>query len=64
MKVDHQCLNCNKSDNEAPILAVRFKSQDLQICTSCLPILIHRPQQLVGRLDGIESVEPAGHSHD
>ena len=64
MDVYTHCLNCNKSDQEAPILRVRFKNQDVHICTSCLPVLIHRPQKLAGRLAGIESVEPADHSHD
>ncbi len=64
MNREYRCLNFEKTDQEAPILEVRFKEKDVRICTSCLPVLIHRPQQLAGRLAGIERVEPADHSHD
>lgn len=63
MDAGYRCLNCEKTDHEAPILTVRFEDQDVQMCTSCLPVLIHQPQRLTGRLAGIESVEPADHSH-
>ena len=64
MDANYRCLNCDKTDQDAPILNVRFKNQDVRICTSCLPVLIHRPQKLAGRLAGIESVEPADHYHE
>jgi hypothetical protein len=64
MGVTYRCLNCEKTDLDAPILSVRFKDQDVRICTSCLPVLIHQPQKLAGQLAGIETVEPANHTHD
>jgi hypothetical protein len=64
MDDSHQCLNCKKTEDEAPILTVHFKGSEVGICASCLPILIHKPQQLAGRLEGADEIEPSSHSHD
>jgi hypothetical protein len=29
-----------------------------------LPILIHKPDRLIGRLKGAERISPSSHSHD
>lgn len=34
------------------------------ICSQCLPILIHHPQELAGKLSGAESLPPFQHDHD
>ena len=57
------CINCERSEDEAPILSVKFKGQDVGICSSCLPILIHKPQQLAGKLEGAGEIQPTPHSH-
>jgi hypothetical protein len=51
------CLNCGSSENERPLLALHFQSQDLRICPQCLPILIHKPYELADKLPGIRSYE-------
>ncbi|GAB4282615.1 MAG: hypothetical protein Kow0080_36550 [Candidatus Promineifilaceae bacterium] len=57
------CLNCGKSEKEAPLLNIRFNGQMQWICSSCLPILIHRPSQLASKLVGIENVPPGKADH-
>ena len=48
------CLNCQRPDTEVPLLALRFQAQPNWICSQCLPTLIHKPQQLAGKLAGID----------
>lgn len=60
----NMCLNCDKTEDEVPILRVNFKGGEIGICVSCLPILIHKPHQLSGRLEGAEEIKPSSHSHD
>lgn len=55
------CLNCNRSANLVPLLAVEFQGQHYAICPQCLPTLIHKPQALADKLPGSESLLPASH---
>jgi hypothetical protein len=48
------CLNCGRSDREAPLLEIRFRAQQNWICSQCLPVLIHKPQHLARKLPGID----------
>ena len=63
---DHslQCVNCGRTEAEIPVLHFQFKGQAHDICTNCLPILLHKPERLVGRLPGLEGLAPSPHSHD
>ena len=58
-----KCLRCDKTEQEAPILKVYFRGSETAICSSCLPTLIHRPEQLAGKLEGAEGLEPSDHDH-
>ena len=57
------CISCEKNEAEAPIFRMRFKGEEAAICSSCLPVLIHRPESLAGRLSGAEKIEPSSHKH-
>ena len=57
------CLACGESSDHIPIVRVRYQGQDIGICPRHLPILIHDPARLAGRLAGAEGMEPAEH-HD
>jgi hypothetical protein len=61
---EFSCVRCEKSESEVPILRLRFMGEEEAICSSCLPVLIHRPDQLIGRLKGAERIEPSSHAHD
>lgn len=55
------CLNCNASENEMPLVNLVFAGKPAFICSSCLPVLIHQPQKLIGKIDGAENIQPAKH---
>lgn len=57
------CLYCDRSSNEVPLISVEFQGHDLKICPQHLPILIHDPAQLIGKLPGADTLRPADH-HD
>jgi hypothetical protein len=56
-----QCLSCNRSENEIPLVNLTYTNKQAYICSSCLPLLIHQPQQLIGKLEGAENIPPANH---
>ncbi len=44
------CLSCGHSDQDVPLIPVRFGGGDSWICPQCLPILIHHGDKLAGKL--------------
>jgi hypothetical protein len=58
-----RCLYCERGSDSVPLVVLEFRGADLRICPQHLPILIHDPAQLIGRLEGAESLSPADH-HD
>jgi hypothetical protein len=58
------CLNCGKTEQEIPLLRMRYQATDVYICPQCLPILIHEPANLAGKLPGLKNVQPQQHEHD
>ena len=56
------CVVCNRGSADVPLIAFQFKGSDLWICPQHLPMLIHDPARLVGRLPGAEDLRPAEHS--
>jgi hypothetical protein len=55
------CLNCNRTDVQVPLIALTFKGGTKYICPQCLPVLIHKTQQLADKLPGVEIAPPADH---
>ncbi len=62
-KNEPQCLFCQRNDQDVPLVCLRYRGEANWICPQHLPILIHDPAQLVGRLPGAEHLKPAEH-HD
>ncbi len=60
---DKRCLACGRNDQTTPLIVLDYRGQRLWICPQHLPILIHDPTQLVGKLVGAEDLRPADH-HD
>ncbi len=54
----YQCLNCNRSETEIPLVILRYNRQQEWICTQCLPIMIHQPEKLIGKLAGFDKIAP------
>jgi len=57
------CVFCSRTSEEVPLLAIHFRGSEMSICSQHLPVLIHEPAQLIGKLPGAEDLEPADH-HD
>jgi hypothetical protein len=57
------CIMCDRSSDEVPLIQVEFMKQTFMVCSQHLPVLIHDPSQLIGRLPGAENIHPADH-HD
>ena len=55
------CLNCNRTENEAPLVTLRYKGEKAYICSQCFPTLIHAPAKLAGKLEGADKLKPANH---
>ena len=58
-----QCLACARGDQETPLVRLQYRGGPLWICPQHLPLLIHDPGRLVGKLPGAETLRPAEH-HD
>lgn len=58
---DKRCVACERGSDETPLLRLEFQDGVFHICAQHLPVLIHDPAQLIGRLAGAESLSPADH---
>jgi hypothetical protein len=57
------CLACGRGADVVPLIALTYRGGSHWICPQHLPVLIHDPTRLVGRLPGAEDLQPAEH-HD
>jgi hypothetical protein len=60
---DKVCVACGQGADSVPLIAFEFHGKAAHICAQHLPVLIHDPAQLAGRLEGAEALSPAEH-HD
>ncbi len=45
------CINCGRSEDELPLMAWRAARRSFWICPDCLPLLIHRRDEVMPRWD-------------
>jgi hypothetical protein len=50
------CLNCNRTDEQIPLISMSFKGAEKYICPQCLPTLIHKIHLLADKLPGAEMI--------
>ena len=55
------CLNCERTDEQVPLLNMVFKGESKYICAQCFPILIHKIHQLADKLPGVEIPQNSSH---
>jgi len=60
---DKVCVACERNSAVVPLITLEYRGSEFSICPQHLPVLIHDPGGLVGRLPGAEEMEPADH-HD
>ena len=54
-----QCLQCGRGQNDTPLIRIAYRDTELWICPQHLPLLIHDPSKLTGKLPGAETLRPA-----
>ncbi len=52
------CLACDQDSDATPLICLEYRGEPLWICPRHMPLLIHQPEQLVGRLAGAEDLVP------
>jgi hypothetical protein len=57
------CLACERDSQQTPLIRLDYRESIFWICPQHLPILIHDPARLTGRLPGAENLQPSEH-HD
>jgi hypothetical protein len=57
------CLICGRNSDEIPLLTFEYRAEIYHLCPQCLPVMIHKPQNLVGKLPGAENFSAANHDH-
>lgn len=60
-EANHACLVCDRTREEIPLITLEYREQFFYICPEHFPILIHNPQQLTGKLPGVENLD--AHQH-
>jgi hypothetical protein len=55
--MEKKCLVCDISNQKVPLLKIDFRDQEIYICSQHLPVLIHHPEELVGKLPGAENIQ-------
>ena len=45
-----KCLNCGRSENDGPLVSLRYSGQAMYVCSGCMPTLIHKPEEVAGKL--------------
>ena len=58
------CKLCGRSELDIPVVQARYAGESLWVCSRCLPILIHKPEQLAGVLANADKIPAADHDHD
>lgn len=58
-----QCLNCERSEKDIPLMSLAYRDDIFFICPQCLPVLIHKPQNLAGKLEGADKFPPVSPDH-
>lgn len=56
-----RCLVCEQTEAQIPLISLHYQQKELWICPQHLPVLIHNPQMLAGKLPGAEGMKPADH---
>lgn len=56
-----KCVHCGQTSEKVPLLRLEYRGESYWICPAHFPILIHKPQDLVGKLPGAENLTPHEH---
>ena len=54
-----RCVNCAQSETERPLIQLRYSRRTAWVCSGCMPILIHQPQEMAQKLAALGKDAPA-----
>ena len=57
MSAIKECIVCKKTSEEIPVTKFYYKESEFYICPQHLPTIIHKPQDLVGLIEGADTFE-------
>jgi hypothetical protein len=52
--MEKKCIVCETTNQKAPLIQLDYQGQALFICPTHLPVLIHHPEELIGKVTGAE----------
>ncbi len=52
------CVHCGQDDSQVPLILFYYQGQERHICTEHLPVLIHTPAKLTGKLPDMDKINP------
>jgi len=61
MTENHVCVHCGQAESQVPLITFLYKGGEHRICTEHLPVLIHRPHELTGKLPDMDKLNPVEH---
>lgn len=53
-----KCFYCEITSDEVPLFKLTYQEKDLYVCPQHVPLLIHDPSKLTGKLEGAERLTP------
>lgn len=59
--IEAQCIVCNKTEREIPLLILQYNGEKLHICPQDLPKLIHKPASLATIIPGLANLDIKEH---
>lgn len=59
-KPRYTCFNCQRTEDEIPVVMWSYRERPLPVCSACIPTLIHKWEQVVALLDA----QPPGVNHE
>ncbi len=57
MSEEKRCIVCERKVTEVPLIRLEFGEQSFYICPQDLPVVIHQPHKLIGKLPGADKLE-------
>jgi hypothetical protein len=54
---------CDQTSQQVPLVVLVYRGETYWICPQHLPVLIHEPAKLAGKMPGAENLKGSGHEH-
>ena len=53
-----RCINCAQSEMERPLIRLQYSRRAAWVCSGCMPVLIHQPQEMAQKLMALDQDTP------